>query len=158
MGDVATVRVLGPNNHFGELSVLSSGARTGTVTALGSAETLSWSRDTVADLRRKVPSMERVFLDALIEEVRRLAGSLVDALYVPAESRVWRRLRELSAMYGRDNSAVITVTQDDLAQLAGTSRPTANRILQHGVERGLVHLTRGRIEVPDIRALERAAR
>ena len=44
--------------------------------------------------------------------------------------------------------AVIPLTQDDLAGLAGTSRLTVNRVLQDMRRRGQVELTRGRIRVP----------
>jgi CRP-like cAMP-binding protein len=68
-------------------------------------------------------------------------------------------LRELVDLYGvGDVPAVIPVTQDDLAQLAGTTRPTANRVLRGGEEKGVVTLARGRIEVHDLAGLERLAR
>ena len=65
---------------------------------------------------------------------------------------------ELAGLYGDDAPIVIAVTQDDLAQLAGTTRPTANRVLRGGEEQGVVRLARGRIEVCDLAALQRLAR
>ena len=51
-----------------------------------------------------------------------------------------------------------TMTQEDLATMAGTTRPTANRVLHAGVEAGYLRLGRGRIEVLDAAALTHAAR
>jgi len=158
LGDVATLRVVGPGEHFGELAVLSPGPRSGSVVALAPAETLSLHRDDFARLEQSIPSLGAVLTGALVAEVRRLAAALVDALYVPAERRVWRRLHELAALFGGEAPIVIPVTQDDLAQLAGTTRPTANRTLRAGEEDGVVALARGRIEVCDLTRLDRLAR
>jgi CRP/FNR family cyclic AMP-dependent transcriptional regulator len=159
LGDVATLRVLGPGEHFGELAVLEPGPRSGSVVSLDAGETMALHRDVVTELRARIPEIDTALTSALIGEVRRLAGALVDALYVPAEQRVWRRLRELVDIYGTDNlPVVIPATQDDLAQLAGTTRPTANRVLRAGEENGVVGLARGRIEIRDIAGLRRLAR
>jgi CRP/FNR family transcriptional regulator, cyclic AMP receptor protein len=159
LGDIATLRVLGPGEHFGELAVLDAGPRNGSVVALEQGVTLILRRDVVAELRARYPMIDAVLTAALVAEVRRLADALVDALYVPAERRVWRRLRELVDLYGTDAApVVIPVTQDDLAQLAGTTRPTANRALRAGCEKGIVMLARGRIEVHDVAGLQRLGR
>jgi CRP-like cAMP-binding protein len=158
LGDVATLRVLGPGEHFGELAVLAPGPRRGTLVALESAETLSLHRDDLDRLRTTMPKVNDMLMTALVVEVRRQAVALVDALYVPADRRVWRRLHELTQQYGRDAPVTIPLTQDDLAQLAGTTRPTANRVLRAGVNDGVVRLARGRIEVHDLDALARLAR
>jgi CRP-like cAMP-binding protein len=159
LGQTAAVRILGPGDHFGELSVLAPAARTGTVVALDAAETLSLHRDVLAELRRAVPEVEQVLTQALIVEVRRLAAALVDALYVPVEQRLWRRLRDVVDLYRNDGEAVVVpLTQDDLAQLAGTTRSTANRVLRSAHEKGTIRLARSRIEVVDLAELDRLAR
>ena len=48
---------------------------------------------------------------------------------------------------------VVPLRQDDLATMVGTTRPTANRVLQQLVDDGLVTLGRGRIEIDDLDAL-----
>jgi len=159
LGDVATLRVCGPGEHFGELAVPASGPRIGRVVSLDGGETMALHRDAFGDLRARMPSVDAALTDALIAEVRRLAVALVDALHVPAEQRVWRRLRDLVEIYrGGDGPVVISVTQDDFAQLVGTTRSTANRVLRSGEEKGVVALERGRIEVHDLEGLERLAR
>jgi CRP-like cAMP-binding protein len=97
-GDTATVRVVGSGDHFGELAVLSPGSRTGAVMAMDQAETLSWRAEVIDEHRRQSPQIERMFTEALVAEVRRLAAALVEALYVSADQRVWRRLRDLAAL------------------------------------------------------------
>ena len=55
--------------------------------------------------------------------------------------RVLRRLSELSALYVARDS-VIPLTQEQLAEMAGTSRATVNRVLREQQERGTVELRR----------------
>lgn len=71
-----------------------------------------------------------------------------------------RRLLDLVELYRVDSETTITVplTQDDLAQLAGTTRPTTNQVLRAAEVAGALQISRGRIEVLDLAALERRAR
>ena len=157
MGDEAMVRVFGPADYFGELAMLSAGPRRGSAISLDGGETLSLHREDFEDLRATRPKINGVLTDALVKEVRRLSAALIEALYVPVERRVWLRLLDLVELFGGDAPVAIPLTQDDIAQLAGTTRPTANRILRAGEEQGVLQLARGRIEVQDRAALRRLA-
>ncbi len=98
--------------------------------------------------------------------MRRLSEQLVDALYLPAETRVRRRLLDVARAYaGGDGStgaapdgAQVPLTQEELASLAGTSRATVNKVLREEQEHGTISLGRGRTTVVDAGALERRAR
>jgi CRP-like cAMP-binding protein len=90
--------------------------------------------------------------------VRRLSEQLVEALHLPAETRVRRRLLDVSAVYEDDADATIPLTQEELASLAGTSRATVNKVLREEQERGTLALARGRTTLLDRDALERRAR
>ncbi len=157
MGDQAMVRVFGPADYFGELAMLSAGPRRGSAVSLDGGETLSVHREDFEKLRSTRPRINDVLTDALVTEVRRLSAALIEALYVPVERRVWLRLIDLVELYRGDAPVVIPLTQDDIAQLAGTTRPTANRVLRSGEEQGVLQLARGRIEVHDRAALRRLA-
>jgi CRP-like cAMP-binding protein len=154
-GSVATINVHGRGGAFGEQALIDpSSRRTATVTALEPVETLSLSRSAFADLRRDHPGIDRLLIDVLAAEVRRLSQRLAEALYDNADKRVVRRLLDLDDIY----NGVIPLTQDDLATMAGTTRPTANRVLQGLVSAGLVALSRGRFQVLDRPELVHRAR
>ena len=105
------------------------------------------------------PRVDRVLVEALSTEVRRLAAQLVDALYVPVERRVWRRLTELARAFSDGGAeALVPLTQEDLAQVVGTTRPTVNRLLREGESAGFLRVTRGRVEILDAETLARRAR
>jgi CRP-like cAMP-binding protein len=53
--------------------------------------------------------------------------------------------------------AHLTLRQDDLASIAGTTRPTANRVLKQLETAGIVRLARGQIVVTDVDLLRRHA-
>jgi CRP-like cAMP-binding protein len=159
LGDVATIRIIRPGDFFGELAVVSPAPRSATASAVDAVETLAVHRDQFDGLREGHPAMERVLVDALVTEVRRLAVQLLDALYVPVEKRVWRRLVDLAEVFGDgDDRTVIPLTQEDIAQVVGTTRPTMNRLLRDGEQAGFVKVARGRVEVVDREVLARRAR
>jgi CRP/FNR family transcriptional regulator, cyclic AMP receptor protein len=160
LGDVATVRVIKAGDFFGELAVVSPAPRNATAVAVDAVDTLGIHRDEFEELRTHHPALERVLVDALVTEVRRLAVQLLDALYVPVDKRVWRRLVDLAGIFGDadGDGTVIPLTQEELAQVVGTTRPTVNRLLRDGEQAGILRATRGRVEIADHQALTRRAR
>jgi len=145
-GDTVTVAVRGPGESFGEMALVGSNPRrSATVTALETAETLCVYRDDFDELRRQHDSIDRLLLAFLVSEIRMLNERLLEALYVPVERRVLRRLAELSQDAGADDVPLeIPLTQEELAELAGTTRATINRILREEQRRGSLELRRGR--------------
>ncbi|WP_372788793.1 Crp/Fnr family transcriptional regulator [Paraconexibacter sp.] len=160
LGDTAILTVLGPGDMFGELALLGGEdpRRSATVSALEAGETMSVHRIDFDGLRDRHPETADVLIAILAGQVRRLSGHLVEALYVPAEKRVRRRLLEVASRYGEGPGTVVPLTQDDLADLAGTSRATVNRVLREEEERGTVELGRGRTTIRDPEQIARRGR
>jgi CRP/FNR family transcriptional regulator, cyclic AMP receptor protein len=159
-GDVATLAVLGPGECFGEQILLAEGAvRTASVIALEPVETLSMSRDAFQALRERHPSADRFLVEVLAAQVRRLSEQLAEALFVPADTRVLRKLLAVRVHYPpKDGLTVIPLTQEEIAMLAGTTRSTANRVLRSAEQAGAIRLGRGLVEIVDDELLARKAR
>jgi CRP/FNR family transcriptional regulator, cyclic AMP receptor protein len=159
-GDVATIAVRGPGESFGEMAVLGDQSRrSATVNALEASETFSVYRDEFTVLRQRHASIDALLLRFLDNEVRVLNDRLLEALFVPVEKRVLRRLVDLSALYrDGENSALIALTQEAIAELAGASRTTVNEVLRAEERRGLLELRRGKTRISDVEALTRRAR
>ena len=122
------------------------------------AETLSLGRDEFERLRTAYPGVDRFLIDLLARRVDRLNTYLLEALFVPAERRVLRRLLELCELYPADGQGiVIPVTQETLASLAGTTRPTANQVLRRLVAIGIVTVSRSQIVVLNRASLQERA-
>lgn len=160
LGDVVTLAVLGPGEPFGELALLMpESTRTASAVALGDAETLSWRRGQIDELRQRTADVDQFLLEVLTSQVQRLSSRLVEALHQPVETRLLRRLSDLVELFDPDSGTVVVpVTQEDLASMAGTTRSTANRVPKAAESDGLVALTRGRVEVLDRAGLARRAR
>jgi CRP-like cAMP-binding protein len=153
LGDTVILAVLGAGQCFGELSLVEPGARrSATVAALEPSETMSVHQLDFDRLCDEHPGVRDVLIAVLAAQVRRLSGHLLDALYVPADKRVRKRLAEIAELY---DDGEIPLTQEDLADLAGTSRATVNRVLRAEQERGTVQLRRGRTQVLDREQLSR---
>jgi CRP-like cAMP-binding protein len=133
--------------------------RSATVSALEDAETFAVRKPEFDQLRERYPSINRVLTAFLAGEVRMLDERLLEALYLPTERRLLRRLRELSELYRTpDGSAVIPLTQEELAEFAGAARATVNRVLREEQARGTIELQRGKTRVLDLEELARRAR
>jgi CRP/FNR family transcriptional regulator, cyclic AMP receptor protein len=158
LGEDALLAIRGPGAFFGELALVSGGARSATVQALEPAETLAVYRTDFDDLRKRYPQVDQVLVLLLARELRRMDELLSDAFYVSAERRVLRRLLEVSEAYGGAAPGVaVPLTQEQLAALAGTSRATVNAVLSAERQRGTLSLNRGRTTLEDPAALARRA-
>ena len=157
LGDTVTLRILGPGAVFGELALLDPAPRNATVVALERTETLALHRDHFEELRRQHPEVDRILIDSLVAEVRRLSIHLLEALYVPVPRRVELRLVDLVQQYGdgHEEHVDIPLTQEDIAELCGASRTTVNKVLRDLEAEGLVTMSRGHIRIPDPQHLRR---
>jgi CRP-like cAMP-binding protein len=164
LGDVATFTVLGAGEAFGEQALLSGdNVRTASAVALEPTETHTISRERFEHVRQSHPQVDRLLVQVLAAQVRRLSTHLTEALYVPVETRVRRRLVALGESYANGNDAgsggtLIPLTQDDIATMAGTTRPTANRVLKALEDDGVITMGRGRLTIIDAAALAHRAR
>ena len=159
-GEEAMLRIMGPGEIFGEMALLEvNGSRSATVRSIDPGATAAIDRKAFDDARRLHPGVSDILLSILAEKVRQSDGRLLEALFVPAEVRVLRRLVELVDLLGdADGPMTIPLRQEDLASLAGTSRATVNRVLRAEEVRGAVELQRGRTIVLDRAGLDHRAR
>lgn len=158
LGDMTTVAIRGPGESFGEMALIAEQPRrSATVAALEEAETMSVYKVDFEQVRARHPSVDRILMRFLTDEVRMLNERLLEALYVPVEKRVRRRLLELATLYGGEPPA-IRLTQETISELAGATRPTVNQVLRGEEKRGTIELSRGRIDVVDAAELARRAR
>jgi CRP/FNR family transcriptional regulator, cyclic AMP receptor protein len=155
-GALVTVAVLGPGSAVGELALVGDDEhRTATVQAVEPVAALALFRRDFAELRRQHPSVTEFLVKSLAATVRRLDAQLVEAFHLPVEVRIRRRLDNLAQVYDRGSQVIeVDLTQEELAQLAGTTRPTLNRVLREEERRGTLRLGRGRILILDRAQLE----
>lgn len=153
--EFATIRVLAPGQWFGEMALISAEPRMASVVALDAVETRTLHRDDFVALAAQQPTLERVLLDAMTAEVRRLSVALAEAMYLPVPKRLARLLLSMADTYASDT---VPLTQDDLAGLCGTTRQTVNQLLADLQADDVINVSRGKVLLLDRDRLERAAR
>lgn len=149
-GESAIVSILGPGAVFGELALVSRNqTRSATVRTLEHSETLSLSRSQFEMLRAASPTIDQFLIEVLATRLRTVDSYLMEALFVPAGKRVLRRLLAVARLYQSSAAGVTTVpiSQDILASMAGTSRPTANQVLRAAVTDGIIQVRRSMITI-----------
>ena len=155
-GSTATLDILGPGDPLGELALLTPGAtRSASATALAATETFALAGSVFADLWSRFPAVANMLVALLVERNRALTARLTEALYVPADARVARRLLDMATRFATPGTGgpVVALSQDDLAGLAGTTRETVNRTLSQLADQGAVAVRRGEVVLLDQGAL-----
>lgn len=153
-GHAALLSVVGAGGFFGELALLGPSRRSATVVAVEPSTTLVVARRAFTELRDRYPSIDRALTATLGARIRELSAQLVDAMYTPVEARLCARLLDASRKW---DSARLPFTQQDVADLTGTTRPTANRVLRQLAQEGLIDLSRASVVVVDADALRQRA-
>jgi CRP/FNR family transcriptional regulator, cyclic AMP receptor protein len=157
-GDDLLLRVIGAGGWFGDLSMIWPAPRNATIVALEDTETRVVQREHADEVRRRVPQFEAMLVAGLVAEVRRLSTALLDSVFVPVKTRLFATLVVLGQEYGGDDSEVtIPLTQEQIAQLVGTTRPTVNKHLQDAADAGLVSIRRSSIVLLDRPGIARRA-
>lgn len=159
-GESAIVNILGPDDHFGEVSLLGreDPRRTASIVALESVRTLSIPAGVFRDLRDRNPRLEQLVSSILARRVDALSAQVVEAMYDSLEQRLLRRISALARIY-RTSAPVVTIplTQEELSQLVGGARPSVNQVLRRFVAEGVLEVRRGRLIVRDAERLRRLA-
>lgn len=159
-GVTAMLSLLAPGDFFGLLALLcdESPPRSAGVLSLDASVTLAVRAEDLHELRAAHPSVDDVLLRVLAQQVRQLTESLTDALYTPAETRVLRRLLDAALLWGGHHPGTqVPLTQEELGQLAGTTRATTNQVLRQAEDLELVAIGRGKVTLVDPPGLARRA-
>ncbi|HWC85423.1 MAG TPA: Crp/Fnr family transcriptional regulator [Solirubrobacteraceae bacterium] len=158
-GRSITLANFGPGDIFGELAMFDSERRSATVETLDEMEAIAILGP---DMRRLLGLHSDIAVKLVIGLGRRLRETnerLARQSFQTVQSRVAAVLGQLVAAAQAEGAGegdvLITSTQADLAQLAGSSRESASRFLAVLERAGIITQGRGRLTVHDPAALER---
>jgi CRP/FNR family transcriptional regulator len=158
-GRSITLARFGPGEIFGELAMLSGEPRSATVEVLEESEAIAILGPDMRRLLREHPEISIKLIAALGKRLREANDRLSRQSFQTVQSRVALVLSELvqaaRAEGVVDGDVLITATQSDLAQLAGSSRESASRFLAVLERAGIITQGRGRLTIHDAAALER---
>jgi CRP-like cAMP-binding protein len=158
-GRSITLANFGPGDIFGELAMFDSERRSATVEALDPMEAIAILGADMRRLLRLHPDLAVKLVIALGRRLRETNERLARQSFQTVQSRVAGVLAQLVAAAQAEGAGaadvLITSTQADLAQLAGSSRESASRFLAVLERAGIITQGRGRLTVHDAAALER---
>src|SRR5213080_3139926 len=158
-GRTISLAHFGPGDIFGELAMFDSEKRSATVETLDDVEAVAILGADMRRLLREHPDIAVKLVIALGRRLRETNERLTRQSFQTVQSRVAVVLAGLvrqAQSEGADGEDVlVTITQADIAQLAGSSRESASRFLAVLERAGVVTQGRGRLTVHEPSALER---
>ncbi len=157
-GRTITLATFGPGDIFGELAMFEDERRSATVEAIEPTSVVGVLGPDMRRLMNEHPQIAARLVIALGRRLRETNERLSRQSFQTVQSRVAVVLSELveqEIAAGKDGADVlVTATQADLAQLAGSSRESASRFLAVLERAGVISQGRGRLTVHDPKALE----
>jgi CRP/FNR family transcriptional regulator len=157
-GRTITLATFGPGDIFGELAMFEDERRSATVEAIEAISVVGVLGPDMRRLMKEHPEISARLVIALGRRLRETNERLSRQSFQTVQSRVASVLSEIVAAEiaaGKDPADVlVTATQADLAQLAGSSRESASRFLAVLERAGVISQGRGRLTVHNPAALE----
>jgi CRP-like cAMP-binding protein len=158
-GRTITLATFGPGDIFGELAMFEDERRSATVEAIEPTTAVAVLGPDMRRLMSEHPGIATRLVIALGRRLRESNERLSRQSFQTVQSRVAVVLRDLvqqqiAAGVAAPTEVLLTATQADLAQLAGSSRESASRFLAVLERAGVISQGRGRLTVHDPRALD----
>jgi len=156
-GRQITLATFGPDDIFGELAMFDDERRSATVEAIDDLEVLGIPGADFRTLLTRFPDIAVKLAIALGRRLRAANERLARQSFQTVQSRVAAVLAQLveqaRAEGAPERDVLVTATQTELAQLAGSSRESASRFLAVLERAGVISQGRGRLVVRDPAAL-----
>jgi CRP/FNR family transcriptional regulator len=158
-GRTITLANFASGDIFGELAMFDNERRSATVEAVEKTEVIAILGGDMRRLMRQHPEIAVKLVGALGRRLRETNERLARQSFQTVQSRVAAVLAQLvetaQADGATERDVLITSTQADLAQLAGSSRESASRFLAVLERAGIITQGRGKLVVHDPAALAR---
>jgi CRP/FNR family cyclic AMP-dependent transcriptional regulator len=157
-GQETMVALILPGDLFGELAVLDGEPRSATAIAMEPVEALFLRREDFVDFIEHTPGMAMRVIGMLCRRLRQTDELLGDLVFYNVSGRVAKKLLELARTHGvHANGGVairLPLTQQELANLVGSSRESVNKVMRYFRERRYVSIDRRYITLHQPEQLE----
>jgi CRP/FNR family transcriptional regulator, cyclic AMP receptor protein len=151
-GREQVLRMLGPGEMFGEISVLDGRPRSADATAVTKCRLLLLERRSFLALIASHPAAALRLVEILCERLRDTTAQIEGLLFHSLSERLAAALLDLNR--GKPSMS-INVTQTQLGQLTGVTRESVNKKLRAWQADGLVELQPGRVRIVHAEELKR---
>jgi CRP-like cAMP-binding protein len=152
-GKEVILTILGESDFFGEMALLDGQTRSANVIALEDSELFIIRRDDFLDLLYKHPEVAIALLQELTQRLRNADLKIKALTLKDAEGKVATVLMQIADDIGKIRHGVVEIEklplQQDLANMAGTSRETISRTLHSFAKKGLIEIDGSRLRILD---------
>ncbi len=152
-GREVILSILGESDFFGEMAILDGLTRSATVTALEDSELYIIERSDFLNLLKEHPEVSISLLYELTTRLRAADMKIKSLSLKDAEGKVATVILQLADDVGKIKQGVVEIEklplQQDLANMAGTSRETISRTLHAFAKKGLVELDGSKLRILD---------
>ena len=162
-GKQLTLDLLDAGTVLGDMALLGQGRISEAYAeAVGDAVVCTVSADEMRQLIERFPVIGLNVIGHLADRLREAERELESMAYESVGQRFARRLLDLAERYGESDETGVTVlrermTQQELAEMIGTSRETLAHLVGEFRRRGLVETRHHRLTLLDRAALSRLA-
>jgi len=142
---------LGPEQFFGELSLLDNKPRSASAQAADETVTLSLERADLFAFLREQPEIALRLLEVVATRLRQTDALLEDLAFLDIDGRLAKRLIQLGKTFGIPSPSGVTIdlrlTQEEIAGMIGATRESVAKRLGYYRRRGLISITNHRITI-----------
>ena len=153
-GGRLTLNFLGSGDLFGEIALLDGQARTADATAVEPTELYVLHRADFTAFLTREPGVAVKLIELLCQRIRWVSERMEEAVLLPLQVRLARRLCALAADFGSE----VQISQEQLGIYVGAARESVNRQLQQWRRDGILELKRGRIVLKNLGKLTAEAK
>ncbi len=150
-GREVILTILGESDFFGEMAILDGLARSANVIATEESEVLLIQRNDFLQLLRSHSEISIILLQELTSRLRNADMKIKALSLKDAEGKVATVLLQIAEYSGMIKNGVVEIdklpVQQDLANMAGTSRETISRTLHSFAKRGFVELDGNKLRI-----------
>jgi len=141
-GREVILSILGDGDFFGEMSIFDGESRSANVIALEDSKVFILKRGDFLDLLEKHPKIAIALLQEMTVRLRRSDQQIEGLSLSDAESRIAMSIIRLAEDLGVIKMGQVIINnlpfQQDIANMAGTSRETVSRMLKALERKGLI--------------------
>jgi len=134
--------ILSDGSFFGELSVLDAMPRSATVEAMGNVELLTLHKDDFLSLLERIPAIAVKIIQVLSRRLRAADSQIEDLSFKTSREKIESMFEKLRDTHGvsdpRGVRLTISLTHQELADMAGCSRETVCRYIKELKDRGCI--------------------
>ena len=159
-GNETSIRVLSADEMIGEFAPIDGQPRSATAQAITNCILLELRQERFLTLLRELPDFEATLLRLLVQKLRSITEYAETIAQYDIGGRLLHTILYYNTIFGQEivrnkcYQVDLGLSQEDLASMVGARREWVNRLLSRWRQQGLIAVSRGKITILDLPAVE----